>query len=394
MKKLSNFMVAMFVLSGLLCTNVTVVEAQELQNETSFVENTSRAGVIKSLTRDIYKYDAGAGKYLTYINGIGYSQYSYLNKKGTYAFTPSSWMSAAGLKVTKPSSSNDYKMTISNPYTTYKTQAKTALTKYRNGQISKAQLEVEYNKLAPYIKSYITNPSYPKVSSKATLTRDIYRYDGGSTRLTSINDKGYSQYTYLNTKGTYAFTPSSWMKTAGLTVTMPTKSNGYMMEINNTHVLEFNNTMKEIKSILPQVASPENMVINELYRLVNEHRVSNGLKALTATTKLEKMSVTKSEHMVKHGYFNHRYDGKMIWEAFPELGNMTGMWAENISMVKSGALTTSNAKTIATNTFNKWKSSSVNNQNMLSANFKTVGFGIDLSSNGYTYGTIIFSSEN
>ena len=55
---------------------------------------------------------------------------------------------------------------------------------------------------------------------------------------------------YLNTSGNYEFTPSSWMKAAGLNVTMPTKSNGYTMKITNSHMKMYQKTVEEINSYL------------------------------------------------------------------------------------------------------------------------------------------------
>ena len=78
----------------------------------------AKTSLKKNLTKDIYKYDAGKGKYLTYINGKGYSQYAYLNQSETYVFTPSSWMTAAGLTVTMPTYANGYTMKITNSYMT------------------------------------------------------------------------------------------------------------------------------------------------------------------------------------------------------------------------------------------------------------------------------------
>ena len=60
------------------------VKTEEVKVDQS-INALSKSAPKKSLTNDIYKYDAGKGKYLTYINGKGYSQYSYLNKSGKYA---------------------------------------------------------------------------------------------------------------------------------------------------------------------------------------------------------------------------------------------------------------------------------------------------------------------
>ena len=205
--------------------------------------NIGGSTVKKTLTNDIYRYDAGKGKYLTYINGKGYSQYSYLNKSGNYAFTPSSWMKVAGLTVSMPTSSNGYKMTINNPYIKMIEEVNTVLTKAKNGELSSAQIENELSRISK------VSEVNTKAAPSRTLRNDIYRYDAGSGKhLTYINGNGFSQYSYLNTSGDYAFTPSSWMVKAGLTVSMPSSSNGYKMYITNKYMSTYNKMVQELDS--------------------------------------------------------------------------------------------------------------------------------------------------
>ena len=213
----------------------------------------------KTLTKDIYKYDAGSGKALTYINGVGYSQFTYLNKTGNYAFTPSSWMSAAGLDVSMPKSTNGYTMTIDNNYIQMYNEANALLNKVKNGQIAKSSIEKELRVIedmkdeASVVEgnSDMIAKTSAKAVPKKTLTKDIYKYDAGSGKyLTYINGKGYSQYSYLNTSGNYAFTPSSWMKAAGLEVTMPSSSNGYTMKITNPYISKYKDVVKKIEAYI------------------------------------------------------------------------------------------------------------------------------------------------
>lgn len=207
----------------------------------------------KSLTKDIYKYDIGKGKYLTYINGKGYSQYTYLNASGKYAFTPSSWMKAAGLNVSMPTKENGYTMAIDNNYIGLYNEAKTILEGAKSRELSKSETSKELNELKEKELIEEKNSTVNLVESKAsiskTLTKDIYKYDAGKGKYqTYINGKGYSQYVYLNTSEKYAFTPSSWMRAAGLTVTMPSQSNGYTMKITNPYISKYKDTVKEIET--------------------------------------------------------------------------------------------------------------------------------------------------
>ena len=81
-----------------------------------------------TLTNDIYKYDS-RDKYLAYINGHRYSQYSYVKKYANYTFTLSSWIKAAGLDVSMPRYSSSYKMSVTNPYKKLSSDLNTVLTK-------------------------------------------------------------------------------------------------------------------------------------------------------------------------------------------------------------------------------------------------------------------------
>ena len=148
----------------------------------------------KSLTKDIYKYDAGKGKYLTYINGKGYSQYTYLNTSGNYAFTPSSWMKAAGLNVSMPTKSNGYTMVIENNYIDLYNESKSILEGAKSGELSKSEISKQLNllknkKLIEESKS-TKNTVESKSSISKTLTKDIYKYDAVKGKYkTYINGK-------------------------------------------------------------------------------------------------------------------------------------------------------------------------------------------------------------
>ncbi|MGL5693385.1 MAG: immunoglobulin-like domain-containing protein [Peptostreptococcaceae bacterium] len=212
----------------------------------------------KTLTKDIYKYDAGKASHLTFINNKGYSQYVYLNTSGKYAFTPSSWMSAAGLTVSMPTSGNNYTMTVDNNYIGLYNDATKLLDKMKSrSTYSEEEIKTELEKIENRA-SNITGVIEPsemsdkvKAAPKKTLTNDIYKYDAGKGKyLTYINGKGYSQFVYLNKTGKYAFTPTSWMSAAGLNVTMPTSKNGYKMQITNPYIKKYEDTIKQIKDRL------------------------------------------------------------------------------------------------------------------------------------------------
>ena len=213
------------------------------------LQGSSTSGTSKTLTNNLYRYEAGDGKYLTYINGYGYSQYSHLSKDRSYALVTNNCMKRAGLEVTMPSSKNGYKMTINNPYINLSSNLEKVLDKAKNGELTSEQIQMELDKTKTI--KYRDDYSAPKVSSKKNLIKNLNRYDAGKGKyLTTVKGTKYSRYSYLNTKGTTAFAKSNWLKKAGLEISMPTAKNGYVMKINNPYVKKYNNTIKELKEYI------------------------------------------------------------------------------------------------------------------------------------------------
>ena len=162
-------------------------------------------------------------------------------------------MVAAGLTVSMPTALNGNTMIIDNDYIGLYNDAQVILNKLKSKEISPNEAKIALssldNKFNDLGKSSLSDFSRSSVTK--ILTNDIYRYDAGSgSYLTYINGKGYSQYSYLNKSGKYAFTPSSWMVAAGLTVTMPTSSNGYTMKIDNPYITKYNDVVKQIESYI------------------------------------------------------------------------------------------------------------------------------------------------
>ena len=148
--------------------------------------------------------------------------------------------------MTMPNSTNNYTMLIDNKYIEMYDDAKKLLDNIKSEKMSKEQVEFQLNELQDEAEEI--SKAAKSMPSK-TLTKDIYRYDAGSGKYkTYINGKGYSQYVYLNKSGNYAFTPSSWMVAAGLTVTMPTSANGYRMDIINPYIQKYEDVIKQIRT--------------------------------------------------------------------------------------------------------------------------------------------------
>ena len=109
---------------------------------------TSTSSGTKRSIHEMYKYDAGKGKYLTYINGKGYSRYSYTSKKQDTGFIPITWATKAGLTVSNPSSKNGYKVIITNDYIKKYNDANAILKKAKDGKLTSAQIKKELSKLS------------------------------------------------------------------------------------------------------------------------------------------------------------------------------------------------------------------------------------------------------
>lgn len=124
---------------------------------------------------------------------------------------------------------------------------------------------------------------------------------------------------------------------------------------------------------------------NEVFNLVNEHRVNNGLSPFIWSNSLHETSRYKSNSMVQHDYFSHsnpQLNGKgssyLLWELYGVPFNCIG---ENIAS-RSGYSSVS-----AEEIFTQWKNSSGHNENMLNSKFTHIGVGIVYSSKpGSKYG--------
>ncbi|WP_270839420.1 cell wall-binding repeat-containing protein [Peptacetobacter hiranonis] len=127
----------------------------------------------------------------------------------------------------------------------------------------------------------------------------------------------------------------------------------------------------------------------EFYKLINQHRASDGLYPYEVESSMEELSYLKSKHMEDLNYFAHDYDDSktqyykdrwrhgtypylMITEIYPNIAkviysgeNIYKTWNVNLS-----------AKELAEVSFNKWKASNGHNQAMLSKFYKYVGVGV------------------
>lgn len=227
---------------------VEIAKSYNVKLQSSSQTSTSTSSGTKRSIHEMYKYDAGKGKYLTYINGKGYSRYSYISKKKDTGFIPTTWATKAGLTVSNPSSKNGYKAIITNSYIKKYNDANAILKKAKDGKLTSEQIKKELSKLSKVSYSD-AKKNVPKVSSKKTLLKNIYINNAGKGKyLTYANGNKYSQYSYLSKDGKTAYITHKSMVKVGLEVTMPTASNKYTMQINNPYIKKYNNVIKELES--------------------------------------------------------------------------------------------------------------------------------------------------
>ena len=148
----------------------------------------------------------------------------------------------------------------------------------------------------------------------------------------------------------------------------------------------------EIISANPQVANPDliypGQVLNipqlsdtvlqyesEVIRLVNEIRVQNGLKALTANWELSRVARYKSEDMVNNRYFSHNS---------PTYGTPFQMMrAFGLSYRTAGENIAYGQRTPAA-VVDAWMNSSGHRANILNASYTQIGVGYCASGNYWT----------
>ena len=117
---------------------------------------------------------------------------------------------------------------------------------------------------------------------------------------------------------------------------------------------------------IPQVSSAVTSFESEVVRLVNEIRVQNGLKPLTANWELSRVARYKSQDMRDHGYFSH---------TSPTYGTPFQMIkAFGLSFRTAGE---NIAKGYATPqaVVNGWMNSSSHRANILNASYTQIGVG-------------------
>ena len=126
---------------------------------------------------------------------------------------------------------------------------------------------------------------------------------------------------------------------------------------------------------IPQLSDTVLQYESEVIRLVNEIRVQNGLKALTANWELSRVARYKSEDMVKNRYFSHNS---------PTYGTpFQMMHSFGLSYRTAGENIAYGQRTPAA-VVDAWMNSSGHRANILNASYTPIGVGYCASGNYWT----------
>ena len=126
---------------------------------------------------------------------------------------------------------------------------------------------------------------------------------------------------------------------------------------------------------IPQVQDSVLNYESEVIRLVNEIRVQNGLKALTANWELSRVARYKSEDMVKNKYFSH---------TSPTYGTPFQMMRSfGLSYRTAGENIAYGQRTPAA-VVDAWMNSSGHRANILNASYTQIGVGYCATGNYWT----------
>lgn len=120
-------------------------------------------------------------------------------------------------------------------------------------------------------------------------------------------------------------------------------------------------------------------IAKELYELVNEYRINNGLPIYEIDYNLQECSKDKSEHMVKNNYFAVRYHRLHWWEMYPDKYEKEKEYTSAVVLCsvinKKGPYSKAYCRRIAERMFTLLKGEELINEMLLSSTYKGMGFG-------------------
>lgn len=124
----------------------------------------------------------------------------------------------------------------------------------------------------------------------------------------------------------------------------------------------------------------------KMMSLINAHRADNGKPALAESSDLNNTAYVKSKDMADKGYFDHEYNGQMIWE-YEDVKKAHGenIAFRGVSFKAVDKATKAELEQLATDLFNQWKNSAGHNASMLDKENTLFGFDCYLVKSGNQY---------
>lgn len=209
--------------------------------------------------------------------------------------------------------------------------------------------------------------------ANAATTGRYYWYD----QATYTNEQ--HMYTYTAPSGSLVTTDDYSIAKIGAIGEIQTKANTLTINEKMDSNLDLGKQESTSPTIIEQELSQEEykrIASEEMLRLVNVHRVENGIAPLARSKELDDSATIKSKHMVANGYYAHNWNGIDFKDLSKQIGGAE-ISRENIDLTTCAYFerTLDNAKATARNIFADWKNSPGHDAAMLDADYTETGFG-------------------
>lgn len=133
-------------------------------------------------------------------------------------------------------------------------------------------------------------------------------------------------------------------------------------------------------------------VEDQILKLVNSEREKVGLSSLAMDDKLRQASRYKANEMLQYNYFEHYSPyTKNPWDTARGFGVTYTAFGENIWTMSSSDAANLRSHVTAEVIVNSWMNSPGHKANILNKNFRKMGIGVVIGSNGKCYASQMFS---
>ncbi len=212
---------------------------------------------------------------------------------------------------------------------------------------------------------------------KATGTYVLTRYSSASN-TSATTDSGLNNKTEDNNKSNIN-NSTSHNDALNNNITQQIQTNTEQVSVNNEKQIDYDKF--------------NDIVCDEMHRLVNEHRKNNGVAKFEIKSDLDRSAYLKSKDMIDNNYFDHNHNGVSFDKIAYKLSgvNING---ENIAgnYIADNKYTEESAENLANALFTQWKNSSGHNANMLNKDYKAFGFGFMLGGKDANY-TKVYATQ-